>query len=73
MKLGHKKGEDKLYKQWVKHGDLPSEAIPPKESPGDVLRGREKNEQGLRTLYILLGVGIFILGVGLVLLLIQSC
>ena len=31
MKFG-RKGEDKLYKEWVKHGDLTPEAVPPKES-----------------------------------------
>ena len=73
MKLGHKKGEDKLYKQWVKHGDLSPGTTPQEESPSDVSAGREKNKQGLRGLYILLGVSIFVLGAGLVLLLIQSC
>lgn len=71
MKFGRDK--DKLYKQWVKHSDLPSEAIPQKESSEDVPVDRGRNKQGPHLLYILLGVGILILCVGLVLLLVQSC
>ena len=73
MKFRRKKGKDKLYEQWVKHGDLSPEAIPQKESPPDVPVGREKNERGLPVVYILLGVSILILCIGLVLLLVQSC
>jgi len=77
MKFSRKKGEDKLYQQWVKHGDLSPEAIPQKESPADmpVDRGKDrgKNEPSLRVLYILLGASMLLLCVGLVFLLVQSC
>jgi len=72
MKLGRKRGEGKLYKQWVKHSDLPPEAIPQKKSHGEVPAVREKTRQGFRLLYILLGLGIIVLCVGLVFILIQS-
>ena len=70
MKFGRKRVEDKLYKQWVRHGVLPPEAIPQKESPGGVPVRREKTKQGIHVLYILLGLGAVIVCVGLVLLLI---
>jgi len=86
MKPEHKKDEEKLYKQWVKHGDLPPEAVPPKESPvkesseevpvyREVVReiGRERGERGFPILYIVLGIAIFVVGIGLGLLLAQSC
>jgi len=73
MKFRRKKGEDKLYEQWVKHGDLPPEAIPQKESPEDVPVEREKKERTPRITYILIGAGILIWGICLVLLLVQSC
>ena len=73
MKFRRKKGKDKLYEQWVRHSDLPPEAIPQKESPGDVPEGREKKERTPRITYILIGAGIVIWVICLVLLLVQSC
>ena len=73
MKFVRKKRGDKLYKQWAKHGYLPPEAIPQKESSESIPAGKEKSKQGLRLLYILFGLGIFIVCVGLILLIIQSC
>jgi len=77
MKPSRKKGEDKLYQQWVNHGDLPPEDIPQKEGPADMPvdkgKDRGKNEPSLRVLYILLGASILLLCAGLVLLLVQSC
>lgn len=78
MKFIRRTREDKLYKQWVKHGDLSPEAIPQEESPEDVPvgrgeKGRGENGQSLRILYILLGVSILIFCIGLVLLLVQLC
>ncbi len=70
MKFGRKRRQDKLYKQWVKYGDLPVEAIPRKESPNRVPISRESKGRGLDVLYILLAIAIlmFIVGVALVLL-----
>ena len=73
MTSGGKKGGDKLYKQWVKHGDLASESIPQKESPKEAPMGRGKTGQRSRRLYILLGVAIAALCAGLVLIFTQSC
>jgi len=73
MKFSRKKGEEKLYEQWIKHSELAPEAIPQDESPGDVPVGRGKNERGLPVLYILLAVSMLMLCTGLVLLLVQSC
>ncbi len=73
MKFSRKKGEEKLYEQWIKHGELAPEAIPQDESPGDVPVGGGKNERDLRVLYILLAVSMLMLCTGLVLLLVQSC
>jgi len=68
MRFVQKRREDKLYKQWVKHDGLPSEAIPQKEVSGDMgVRGK-KNVLHPYILYILIGVFIVILCVGLVLL-----
>jgi len=72
-KLGRKMGKDNLIKQWVEHGDLSPEAVPQKESPEEVPAGKEKSVPGLRLLYILLGVSLLVLCVGLALLLLQSC
>jgi len=73
MKFRRKTGKDKLYEQWVKHGNLPPEAIPQKESPEDVPVGREKNKRVSPVVYISLGAGILIWCICLVLLLVQSC
>ena len=82
MKFIQKRRQDKLYKQWVKHGDLPLEAIPQKESPREVPIsrereapisrereapiGRERKGRGLGGLYLLLIISFLILGLGLV-------
>jgi len=78
MKPSRKKGEDKLYRQWVNHGDLSPEDIPQQEGPPEVVpvnkgKDRRKNEPSLRVLYILLGASVLLLCAGLVLLLVQSC
>ena len=73
MTPGGKKGGDKLYKQWVKHGDLAPESMPQKESPQEVPMGGERTGQRSRRLYILLGVAIAALCAGLVLIFTQSC
>ena len=82
-----KKGQDKLYKQWVKYDDLPPEAVPreeesPKVTDVPVLRGKEREEvpvgrEKVRrdpvVLYLGLGIAVVVLCVGLVLLFSQSC
>ncbi len=76
MKFSWKWKRDKLYKQWVKHSDLSPESIPQEEShqeslkevPRDVPVSREGKGRGINILYILLGISIIILGVGLYLL-----
>jgi len=80
MKYIRKKKEEKLYQQWVEHDELPPEAIPKPENEGseDVLVSRDKvgkdrREQQLRILYILFGLGIIMICLGLVLIIIQSC
>lgn len=43
MGPGRKRRQDKLYKQWIKHAGLPSEAVPRKEALGDMrTRGEGK-------------------------------
>ncbi len=89
MRLGNRKGDKKLYKQWAKYAGLPGETPPQKEAPtnkkwlkharlpGEVITQKEaptgKNGRRLNLLYILLGVSMLIFFAGLVLLLIQSC
>jgi Zn-finger nucleic acid-binding protein len=67
-----KKKADKLYKQWVKYANLPSEVAPSTETPKEKPVGREKKAQRFPVLYILLGFFTVIVIVGFVLL-IQSC
>ncbi len=76
MKFGRKRKLDKLYKQWVNHGDLPLKSTQREESPkgvpiarertGRERSGRERSGEGLDALYILLAIiGIGILCAGL--------
>jgi hypothetical protein len=73
MRFGRKKKEEKLYQQWAKHSALPPEAIPQKEAPRDIPVREVKSKRRPPTLYILLGVGITVLCVGLGLLFVPSC
>ena len=73
MKFRRKKEEDKLHEQWVKHGDLPPDAIPQKESPGEVPAGREENKRVSPVVYISIGAGLLVWCICLVLLLMESC
>ena len=36
MKFMQRRKQERLYKQWTEHAELPSEAIPPPEMPIDV-------------------------------------
>ena len=67
-----KRRGDKLYKQWAKHSELPTEVIPSTELPREIPARRERKGIRLPSLYLLLGVCIVVLGVGLVLLFTQS-
>ena len=87
MGIFRKKGQEKLYKQWVKYGDLPPDAVPQEEEgpkhkgvPAfrekereEVPIGRDKGRRDNLILYVGLGVAVTVLCVGVVLLLIQSC
>ena len=80
MTPGQKRGEDKLYKQWMEHGDLSSEEaiprkdipqrdMPLKESPREISSVSEETKRRSPALYILLAVGITMLCIGLFLIL----
>jgi hypothetical protein len=73
MKFRRKTGEDKLYEQWVKHGDLPPDAIPQKDNTEEVPMGKGKNKQVSPIVYISIGAGIIIWCICLVIVFIQSC
>jgi len=63
----------KLYQQWIEKADLAPEAIPPEEVTEDIIPKIDKERLHLPILYILLGVSLGILFVGLILLMVQSC
>ena len=65
--------KSKLYKQWVEYAGLPGEEIPSKKLPRrGILVREEKNKPSFGALYILLGITILILCVGMVLLILKS-
>ena len=72
MKYLRRRREEKLYKQWGQHANLPPEAIPQREVSTDIPVTGEKHEPRPSVLYILLGVAVLVLCAGVVLLLIQS-
>jgi len=63
----------KLYRQWVEQADLAPGAIPPEEIAEDITTKIDTAYLRLHILYVLLGVALGILGVGLILLVVQSC
>ena len=73
MKYLRRKREEKLYKQWSTHANLPAEAIPKTEVSEDFSVPKEKRELNPRILYILLGVAILLLVIGIILFAVQSC
>lgn len=83
MIFGRRRREEKLFKQWAKHADLPPAAIPKKETYTDKGLRREavprketyagKNGRPFDILYILLGVSLLILCVGIILIFIETC
>ena len=46
MKFWRRRREEKLYKQWAKHAELPSEAIPQRETPKDMPTKGEEKDRG---------------------------
>ena len=69
--------KEKLYEQWVQRADLPPEAVPREKVAEDVTPKIEKERLRQPTLdvllYVLLGVSMAVLCMGLVLLIMQSC
>jgi len=65
------KSNKKLIKQWIRHANLPGTSRKQQEKFINAPTDKGKTRQGLRVLYILLGLFITILVVGLVLLFIQ--
>ncbi|MFC1940133.1 hypothetical protein ACFLXO_05560 [Chloroflexota bacterium] len=66
----------KLYRQWLQSGDLAPEAVPRDETAGDIIPRIPKiDTHHLRQhiLYVLLGVFIGASGLGLILVILQSC
>ena len=62
-----------LYQQWVEKAALPPEAIPREEIPEDITTKKVLKELlRLHILYILVGVSLVILSVGLTLFIMQS-
>ncbi len=72
MKFLRRKREEKLYKQWSTHANLPPEAIPQREVSKDIPVTEEKRGLSPRVLYILLGVAVLLLVIGIILLAVQS-
>lgn len=75
MKVSRKKGGDKLYKQWVKRGDLPPETIHPSTNNTEDVHPQARKPEAIspRVLYLLFAVSLLMLGAGLIFLLIYSC
>ncbi len=55
---------NKLYKQWVEYANLPDEETPVKKAPRDMPAREERNKLSPNVLYLLIGVAILILCVG---------
>ncbi len=73
LKYPQRRGEKRLYRQWVETAGLPPEAIPQEEVAGDIIPKTDKNKLRLKVLYILLVASIMILCTGVVLLIMYSC
>ncbi|MFC1928972.1 hypothetical protein ACFLXX_04515 [Chloroflexota bacterium] len=68
-----KRRKAKLYRQWLESGDLTPGAIPQEEVAEVIIPKIDKHNWRLPILYILLGILIGALGMGLILFLLQSC
>ena len=64
--------KSRLYKQWIQYAGLPQEEPPPARTPKNMPVRGERNTQSAYILYILFGVIILILCMGLVFLLLRS-
>jgi len=64
--------KNRLYKQWIEYAGLPQEEPPPARTPRNMPARGERNTQNAYILYVLFGVIILILCMGLVFLLLQS-
>jgi len=73
MKFRRKNREDKLYEQWVEHGDLPAETSPQREGPEEGPVSKGENKRVSPVVYISIGAGILVWGICLVLLFMESC
>lgn len=73
LKYFQGKRERELHQQWVERAGLPPEAIPQEEVAEDMMPQTDKEQSSLHILYILLGVSLIILCVGLILLMVHSC
>ena len=74
MKYLRRRREEKLYKQWGTHANLPPDAIPQREDSKDIQDiplTEEKRGLSSRVLYILLGTAILVLVIGIILLAVQ--
>ncbi len=71
MKYLRRRREEKLYKQWGTHANLPPDAIPQREDSKDIQLTEEKRGLSSRILYIALGVAILLLVIGIILLAVQ--
>ena len=64
-----KRSKKRLYKQWIEKAELPPAAMPEGEVVGDKIPEVDKKHM----LYIMLGVSLVILCIGLILLIVHSC
>ncbi len=73
LKYFQRRRKRKLYRQWVARSSLPPDAIPREKVAEDMVPQIDKQQSRLHTLYILLGIFLVILCVGLILLIVHSC
>ena len=63
----------RLYQQWIKRADLPTEAVPEEEFTQDITPKIGKEQLRPRLLYVLLGASLVMLCIGLISLIVHSC
>lgn len=72
LKYFQRRKKKKLYRQWVERANLSPDAIPREEVAEDMIPQIDKQQSHLPILYILLGVAVVVLCVGLILLIVYS-